>query len=215
VNAPIPTSTPLTIRAQLLDVDDDGRRALLHQRVITATPVHPRAVVADLYAVALRPTRGEANRADTSKGNHSPPAVVSDNRRQSELVPPRSRELARFRFDPRAGLAFALLTGDANPVHWAGAYARAAGFATPILHGFAMMASAYEGLGRSLFAGATDPIRVLDVRFKRPLVLGRGREVGLYQDDADEDGFYVADAPGVRAYLVGHFERRKKGEHHA
>ena len=115
-------------------------------------------------------------------------------------------------FARRAGLAFALLTGDFNPVHWVGAYARAAGFATPILHGFAMMARVHEGLARALFAGASDRIRVIDVRFKRPLVLGRGREVGLYQDSVDARTFYLSDAPGVRPYLVGSFEPREEGE---
>jgi hypothetical protein len=202
VNAPVPASAPLTIRAQLIDVDDDGRRALLHQRVVTGTPADPSAVVADLYAVARRPSKTRSSE-------------VSDEGRQGAIVPPRARELTHFRFERRAGLAFALLTGDFNPVHWAGAYARAAGFATPILHGFAMMARAYEGLARALFPGAADPIGVLDVRFKRPLVLGRGLEVGLYQDGADARTFYLADAPGVRAYLVGAFEPRAGGKNHA
>jgi len=204
VNAPVPASAPLAIRAQLLDVQDDGRRALLHQRIVTGTPTDPRAVVADLYAVAplAPPTRG------------SRASAHDDDRQVAATVPPRARELARFQFERRAGLAFGLLTGDLNPVHWAGPYARAAGFATPILHGFAMMAHAYEGLARALFAGARDAIRVLDVRFKRPLVLGRGREVGLYQDDTDARTFYLADAPGVRPYLIGQFTRNE-GDHHA
>ena len=60
-----------------------------------------------------------------------------------------------------------------------------------------------ECLGRATCAGATDRLRVVDVRFKRPLVLGGGIEVGIYRDDADPRSFYVADAPGVRPYLVG------------
>ena len=52
--------------------------------------------------------------------------------------------------ESRAGLEFAFLTGDFNPVHWVRRYARAAGFASPILHGFAMMARTMESLGRTL-----------------------------------------------------------------
>jgi hypothetical protein len=194
-NARVLASTPLTVRAQLIDVVDDGRRALLHQRVVTGTQDHPDAVVADLYAVAPKGPPGEAG--------------------ERTVVPPDARELARVRFGKRAGLAFALLTGDFNPVHWVGAYARAAGFATPILHGFAMLARVHEALARALFAGASDRIRVIDVRFKRPLVLGRGREVGLYQDGVDARTFYLSDAPGVRPYLVGDFEPHEEGESHA
>lgn len=209
VNAPVPASAPLTVRAQLMNVEDDGRRALLHQRVVTGTPVAPNAVVADLYAVARLPSKGEPDRA--GDGRHGPyngkgtAAAAPNEGRETAIVPPRARELARMRFEGRAGLVFALLTGDLNPVHWAGAYARAAGFATPILHGFAMMARVYEGLARALFAGRADSIRVLDVRFKRPLVLGHGREIGLYQDDNVSRTIYLADAPGVRPYLVGQF----------
>ena len=213
VNAAVPASAPLTIRAQLMDVEDDGRRALLHQRVVTGTRSNPDALVAHLYAVARLPSRGAADGAGSGPGGSG--ASASEEGRQGAVVPPRARELARLRLEQRSGLAFALLTGDVNPVHWAGAYARAAGFATPILHGFAMMARAHEGLGRALFAGDAGAIRVLDVRFKRPLLLGRGREVGLYQDDANAQTFYLADAPGVRAYLVGQFERRAQGDGHA
>jgi hypothetical protein len=211
-NGRVRVSTPLTIRAQLMDVVDDGRRALLHQRVVTGTPEHSGAVVADLYAVAPTRPRGEASeRASRTVSGTSGAGGAADGQ-HATVVPPDARELARIRFGKRAGLAFALLTGDLNPVHWVGAYARAAGFATPILHGFALMARVHEALARALFAGASDPIRVIDVRFKRPFVLGRGREVGLYQDSADARTFWLTDAPGVRPYLVGQFEPREEGQ---
>src|SRR6185369_2082326 len=63
VNAAVPASAPLTIRAQLMDVEDDGRRALLHQRVVTGTRSNPDALVAHLYAVARLPSRGAADGA--------------------------------------------------------------------------------------------------------------------------------------------------------
>lgn len=193
ISAPIAASAPLVVRAQLLDVKDDGRRALLHQRITTDTPDAAGALVADLYAVA---PSGPRDRKDS----RSPSTA------EAERVPWSARELARLRFGARAGLAYALLSGDFNPVHWAPAYARAAGFPSPILHGFALLARAVECLRRALFAGAADRLRVVDVRFKRPLVLGRGVEVGVYRDAAAPDRFYVADAPGVRPYLTGSFE---------
>jgi len=191
INARIPAAAPLTVRAQLLSVEDDGHRALLHERVTTDTPEAAGALIADLYAVApTGPARGR-------NGRSASPAA------DAARVPFSARELGRLRFGPRAGLAYACLSGDFNPVHWARAYARAAGFATPILHGFALLARAMECLGRAAYAGATERLRLVDVRFKRPLVLGRGIEVGVYRDDADPRTFYVADAPGVRPYLAG------------
>jgi acyl dehydratase len=197
VNAPVPTSSQLTVRARLVGVDDDGRRALLHQRIETDTPEHPSAIVADLYAVAPYAR---------ARGPRKVPGEGDDAGR----VPADARELGRCHFGPRAGLGFAFLTGDFNPIHWAPPFARAAGFATPILHGFAMMARAMEGLGRALYAGATDRIRVLDVKFKRPLLLGDGVDVGLYLDQRDPRAFYFAIAPGSRPHMVGRFEAREQ-----
>lgn len=192
INAPIPAAAPLTVRAQLLGIDDDGHRALLHERVTTDAPGAPGALVADLYAVA--PSGRARGRRDRSSS--------SDARR----VPYAARELGRLRFGPRAGLTYACLSGDVNPVHWARAYARAAGFSSPILQGFALLAWTMECLGRAVLAGATSRLRVIDVKFKRPLVLDHGIEVGVYRDDADPRTFYVADAPGVRPYLAGSME---------
>ena len=191
INARIPASAPLTVRAQLLSIDDDGHRALLHERVTTDTPEVSGALIADLYAVAPSgPPRGRNGRTASSAAD-------------AARVPFSARELGRLRFGPRAGLAYACLSGDFNPIHWARVYARAAGFPTPILHGFALLARTMECLGRATFASAADRLRLVDVRFKRPLVLGRGIEVGVYRDDAEPRAFYVADAPGVRPYLVG------------
>ena len=37
-----------------------------------------------------------------------------------------------------------------------------------------MMARALDGLERGLYGGATDRIRTIDVKFKRPLILAHG-----------------------------------------
>lgn len=193
INAPVPAGGPLTLRAQLVDISEDDRRVVLHQRIVTGTAAHASALVADLYAVvpsASRPTNGSAG-----------------SRKEAALVPFSARELTSWTLRPDAGLEFAFLTGDFNPLHWLAPYARAAGFRSPLLHGFAMMARTMESLGRTLLAGAIDRIAVFDVRFTRPLPLGRGVQVGLYLD-GDGRRFYLADALGSRPYLVGSFEPR-------
>lgn len=195
VNAALPLDAELTVRARLVGVEDDGRRALLHQRVITGTPAAPEALVADLYEVvpSVRPASSGA-RSDANK------SVVT--------VPATARELAVLRVRPRDGLAFSLLTGDFNPVHWLRPYARAFGFSGPILHGFALMARTMEALARALYAGDVRRISVFDVRFARPLPLGV--EVGLYLD-ANGRSIFAADAPGGRPYLFGSFEETRDG----
>jgi acyl dehydratase len=71
------------------------------------------------------------------------------------------------------------------------------GFRGTILHGFATMARAIEGLVRARFAGDPARLRTFDGRFTKPLLLPA--RVGLYARGAD---VWVADAPGGPAYLA-------------
>lgn len=190
INAPLSAQGPLLVRARLQNIDDDGRRAVLHQRVITGTAGAPDALEADLYVVV--PVSG-AKRA----------AAQAQERKSPARVPAGARELGFWRLGPDAGLTFALLTGDLNPIHWVRPYARAAGFRSPILHGFSTMARAMEGLTRALFAGSVHRLASIDVRFTRPLALPA--RVGLYLVGQD---FFVGDARGGPAYLTGSFTER-------
>lgn len=192
INAPLPQGEPLKVSARLEDIDDNGRRAVLHQRVVTATAEHPEAVVGHLYAIVPL--------ADKEPNGSAAPSTTP---KQKARVPADARELAYWRIGPDAGLAFAMLTGDFNPVHWIKPYARAFGFRSTILHGFATMARTMEGLNRSLFAGSTTRLASIDVKFTRPLVLPAS--VGLYL--TADDRVFVGDAPGGPAYLTGSFQR--------
>jgi hypothetical protein len=181
VNDVLPADAPLTVTARLEGVDDDGRRAVLETRIVTSAPDHPDAVVAHMFAIVpLENGKGTSKSADKPR------------------VPDEARELARFRLRANAGLEFAKLTGDFNPVHWSPPYARAFGFRNVILHGFSTMARAWEGLVRNAHAGDARAIRTFDCRFTRPLVLPAA--VGLY---LQRDQVYVGDAPSGPAYLVG------------
>lgn len=189
INASVPADAALTVRAQLVDIDDDGRRAVLRQRVTTGTAAAPDALVATLFAIVRY-----ADEVTPLKKTPGAP-------RQVVRVPDDARELARWKLGTDAGLAFAMLTGDVNPVHWIAPYARAAGFKRTILHGFATMARAIEGLVRARFAGDPSRLRVWDCKFTRPLLLPA--QVGLYTRGQD---VWVADAPGGPAYLAASWE---------
>jgi acyl dehydratase len=190
MNAPLPLGQRLRVRAQLMEVDDDGRRAVLRQRVVTGTAATPDAVVADIFAVVKLDVGPDAAAA----------ASVGRSSRAVARVPEAARELAFWRLRPDAGLGFAMLTGDFNPIHWVRPYARAMGHRSTILHGFATLARTIEGLHRGLLSGATDRLSMVDVRFTRPLLLPA--RVGLYVDGRQ---VAVGDAPGGPAYLTGRF----------
>ena len=218
VNAPIPDGEPLQVRARLVAIDDDGRRARLHQQVRTGTASAPDAIEADVYAVVPFVTRGGGTRPSRPAGEAvgAPPTRevaslhngVGDSRVTSESgrkprAPEDAREVARFRLGKDAGLSFAKLTGDFNPIHWVPMIARASGFRRPILHGFAELAYAWEGLNRNLLVGDVHAVSELDVRLTRPLVLPH--EVGLYVRGRE---LSLADALGGPAYLTGTFRLR-------
>jgi hypothetical protein len=187
--APLAAGEPLDVRARIEAIDDDGKRALITQRIITGTAAAPDAVIADVRALIPLASR-------TGRTNGKPPA-------QEHFVPRDiAREIAFMRIGKDAGLDFAKLTGDFNPVHWLAPYARAAGFRGCILHGFSTLARAIEALHRSRFAGDPSRLAVVDARFTKPLLLPAS--VGVY---VSSDGrLWVGDAPQGRIYLEGQFQ---------
>jgi len=181
----IPLDSPLYLAARLERIDDDGRRVVLHQRCVTSTESGEEVLVAHLQAII--PLGGGK---DAPKRKKKKPAVV----------PNEARAVGDWRIPDSAGLEFACLTGDFNPIHWLSPYAKMAGFGHVILHGFGTLAGATERLRRTLWAGATDLPASLEVRFTRPLRLPAQVKVFVH-----ENHFFVGRAPGARAYLTGTF----------
>jgi len=189
INAPLPAGEPLVTRARLVDIDDDGRRAILHQELVTGTTSAPSALEISFHPIVRLRAKDAGSDGEPAKAK---PTVPAD-----------AREIGRFDLPTRSGLDFALLTGDFNPIHWVAPAARAMGFKNVILHGFAEMGRAVEAMVRVLWAGDATRLTELDVRFVRPLVLPR--DVGAYVRDGE---LFVGDAPGGPAYMVGTFTAR-------
>jgi hypothetical protein len=191
INAPLPADQPLEVTGRLDAIDDNGQRAILDQRLVTGTKSNPEAVVAHLYVFV--PLKKEEKKNGKAK--------------DKARVPVDAREIAFFKLKPDAGLDFAKLTGDFNPVHWVPRWAKAFGFKNVILHGFGTMARAIEALNKGLFAGDVNALSEIDVRFTRPLVLPA--RVGVY---VRGNQVWVGDAPGGPAYLEGTFKLRTRGD---
>jgi hypothetical protein len=186
--APLPIGQPLVVRARVESIDDDGRRAILTQRIVTGTKREPNALVATIHAYVPLASKAKDGAKNGQKRRAAVPLDV--------------HELAFVRFGKDAGREFAKLTGDVNPIHWVEPWARASGFKTCILHGFATYARAIESLNRARFAGDPTRLAAFDARFTRPLPLPA--RVGVYVDDARS--IWVGDAPGGGAYLEGSYE---------
>lgn len=183
INDKLPYDTPLQLTATLEDIDDNGRRAVLHQKFVTEVPGRPEAVVAHLYAIVpLKRSKG------------------GKNKKEKPGVPEDAREVQRWSLKANAGLDFAVLTGDFNLIHWLTPVAKASGFDNTILHGFSTMSRAYEGLKHRV-VGKDATISMMDVQFTRPLVLPA--DVGFYEKDRQ---IWVADGPGDKPYMKGEYE---------
>lgn len=182
VTSPIPAGERLCVRARIAAIDESESRVVLTTRIETGVAAAPDALVAELRAYVPLGTPGK-----TGKG--SAPSVI----------PLEARELARPRLSADAGLDFAKLTGDFNPIHWIAPYARAAGFRGCILHGFGTLAIAAAAVVRTQLAGDASRLEAIDARFTRPLLLPA--KVGVYVTAAGE--LFVGDAPGSVPYLAG------------
>jgi acyl dehydratase len=186
IHRPLPAGERLQLEARLESIDDNGSRAVIANHLVTGTATAPRAVESWMYAVV--------------------PLQKGGSGKERPTVPPRAREIGRWRLTPADAMDFAVLTGDFNPVHWLRPYARAAGFPSTILHGFATLGRAVEGLNRNRFSGEAARLKTIDVKFVRPLVLPA--EVGLFVTDHE---IQVGTAPGGPAFLTGTFEEREDG----
>lgn len=195
VNALMPRNEALDVRAQLASIDDDGKRALITTRVVTGTASAPDALITDIFAFV--PLASKSNNGSNGK----PAASKSEKPR----VPEGSHEIAWTKLRADAGLSFAKLTGDFNPIHWIAPYARASGFRNVILHGFGTFARACESLNRGLLGGDVRKLKLLDAKFTRPLVLPHA--VGVYVRQRE---VYVGDGIQGPAYMTGHFDTGDK-----
>jgi hypothetical protein len=182
INAPIPRDEPLQVRSRLMEIDDNGRRALLRIEVITGTESAPDALRAEPYLIIPLPTKEKRDR-------------------ERPIVSPTAELLERWQIPAHAGREFAVLTGDINPIHSLLPFARLAGFKGCILHGFSSLARATESILRARAGGDPGALRSIDAKFTKAIVLPNN--IGIF---ADGDGqFFVGHEAGGPAYVTGSF----------
>ncbi len=191
--APLTAGRPLRLRARFDEIDENDRRVLIKQRLITGSELAPDALVAHVHTMVPLPRKPGSERGGR-------PA------KERPHIPLEARELDSLRLSPRAGLDFALLTGDINPTHWLTPWARMMGFKRPILHGFATAARAFESLVGSVALGRPARIATFEARFTRPLPLPNRMSVFI----DGKGGVYVGHAPGGPSYLDGAYTLAKE-----
>jgi len=191
MHAPIPANEALQLEAQLVQLNENEKRALIKNRLVTGTASAPRAMESTVTAFFPLKKKGGAKKKKKKK--------------EKPHIPADARQIDAWKLSGRAGLDFAMLTGDFNPVHWIRPLARASGFRGVILHGYASMARVIESFNRQLFAGEPSRLASLDVRFSAPIVLPG--KVGVFIHGDNE--CFVGKAPGAPACLTGSYTLRK------
>lgn len=186
----IPVGQRLTVTAQLLSVEETERRADITILVETAAVGEETALRAELLVMV--PFKRKPNDAAQPRVHREPPRVPLD-----------ARQLSSKRLRRDAGLEFAELTGDFNPIHWVPAYARAMRFPSVVLHGFGTSALMFDAVASSLLSGRFRRIHELEVRFEKPVVLpGRVAVFLTDRDEPNEFELMVGKAAGGPALVT-------------
>jgi hypothetical protein len=184
VHGRLPADEPLVVRTHVSGIVEEEHKARITTRIVTGTESEPELITADVHAVVpLGKKKGGA-------------------KREAPIVPADATVLGRVSLPARAGLDFALLTGDFNPIHWISPYAKMAGFKNTILHGFASMAMCWEAIVAQRCGGDPTRLKSMDVRFVRPQLLPQ--EVALCIGEDGTVGLGVG--PGGRATMLGTYE---------
>jgi hypothetical protein len=188
VDGPIPPRGDVDVRCTLTELVEEANKVRLTLSLLTLFDNEVK-LRSELHLMVRLPRTG------------SVPHTGPKRPREAVCVAADARELSRHRLPVGAGLAFAELTGDFNPIHWIAPYARMSGFKGPILHGFGSLGIAIEGLVQGRLSGRIDDLRRIDADFTAPLLLPR--EVGVF---SRENKLWVADAVSGPAYMAAQVE---------
>ena len=184
VRGRLPAGEPLRVRTYVSEIQEEEHKARITTRIVTGTEDAPDLVVADVHAVVPLAKRQGGGKREAPRTEAS------------------ATELERVQLPARAGLDFALLTGDFNPIHWVGPYAKMAGFKSTILHGFASMALSWEAIVKHRLDGDPTRMKSMDVRFVRPQPLPAQVSVCI----GDDGSVGIGEGPGGPATMLGSFE---------
>ncbi len=169
VQAPIPTSGSATVTTRISDVWDKGTAAVIVQEG-TATGEDGAVLWTTRSSIFVRGEggwggdRGPSDRLEAP--GHEPDLDTS------------------YRTTPQQALLYRLC-GDRNPLHSDPAFARAAGFPAPILHGLCSYGVVLRTVVDGLLDGEASAVRGMAARFTGIVLPGETIRVRGWVDDAE------------------------------
>lgn len=172
VHRPLPASGSATLHSRVAEIWDKGTAALI---VLEST-----ATDSDGEPLWTTTTRVWA-RGEGGFGGEPGPA-------ERWKAPDRAADsVLTSRTTPQQALWYRL-NGDLNPLHADPAFARAAGFDRPILHGLASYGLVCKALVDGVLDGDVTRLTGLTVRFAGPLVPGESLVTSVWRDGPADDG---------------------------
>jgi len=198
IKGPLPQGEALEVEAWLEAIDDGPRKTRLTQRIVTGTASSPEALTVDFFPVV--PKKGGRSAPRDTQEATGADDPMRDPRVRPEIPTEGLTVLGTVELSDRAGLDFALLTGDFNLIHWLKPAARASGFKNVILHGFSSAGRALEAYVRERLDGDPSRVRAMTARFNKPLVLPAKGTIW-----ADAHGsVWLGKAQGEKSWMSGH-----------
>ncbi len=177
MHAPIPPRGTFITTPKVVGIRDKGRHALLDIETVTRDTNGAR-LFDTLVSLVCRGQGGfGGNHADDSP-KHAPPADTPPDFTHFHQTSPDQAALYR-------------LSGDLNPLHINPAFARAAGYDRPILHGLCVYGATAKALIAGLCDGDVTRVQEYKARFSRPVYPGAGINIKAWRLD---DGYYSVEA---------------------
>ncbi len=180
LHRPIPVAGSLRATSTLARIEDKGSGALV---TITTDSVDTRSGEPLMTTTTSLFVRGEGGfgGARTSTPRQAPPAPSPDH-----VVTDATR--------PGQALLYRLV-GDRNPLHSDPAFARAAGFDGPILHGLCVFGFTGRALLRVLCGGDATRFGRIEGRFSQPTMPGDTLSVSIWTDDDATSAVFRTTTP--------------------
>ncbi len=183
---------PARFTATVETVVRTGKRVRVEQKLATMTP-DAQPLAEHALAMIL------------------PERRVGGSKSKRQIVPIDTSLVTAIRLPPNEGWRYARLSGDFNPVHWMGPFAKLVGFPRPVAHGFDLMARTCHAAVSHLADGDARKLKMMDVAFRKPVVLPA--EVHLYAaapekmtSGNDRVRLWVAPEQEASAQIMGHVE---------
>ncbi|MGC9439948.1 MaoC/PaaZ C-terminal domain-containing protein [Streptomyces sp. WG5] len=179
VHRPLPAAGTATLRSRVAEVWDKGKAALV---VLESAATGPDG--APVWTTTTRIwARGEGGFSqDTGHGSEPGPGPE-----ERWAAPDRPADTVLTTATTPQQALWYRLNGDLNPLHADPAFARAAGFERPILHGLASYGLVAKALVDGVLDGDVTRLTGLAVRFAGPLVPGESITTSVWRDGPPAD----------------------------